>query len=417
MIRKIIAIVLVLVVLAACSSPPEAPVTPPPAEVGVCDNLNTRVSFENAALRAAVENELGITGPDITCRDMMSLHVLEHPTSGGTITSLKGLEAALNLETVRIPNEVVEDLEPLRGLKHLAQLDVSGNPIASLDPLREVTSLERLVAGDVGITSLAALGNLARLNHLDIRGNDAITDFAVLGNLTQLETVALPGKHLTSTVVSSHFPNMRNFTMVGAGPLTDLASLAPMKNQLEKVSLINTNITDMSAIFGAPELTALTVQNSPVTSIGGSFGALTELTLEKTQIENLHGFSAPELWNVTIRYNTSLADISGLFASVELTAINAERNAIDNLMGIDALVHLKSLKLDGNALTNLAPLATMHHLTRLLLFENCLDLTPISADWIIVDDLLNNRPSGATSLYLGLDNGLNIEDITQRNCL
>lgn len=238
----------------------------------------------------------------------------------------------------------------------------------------------------------------------------------MLGNLTQLETVVLPGKHLTGTVVSSHFPNMRNFTMVGAGPLTDLASLAPLKNQLERVSLINTSIADMSAIFGAPELTALTVQNSPGTSIGGSFGALTGLTLEKTQIENLHGFSAPELWNVTIRDNTSLTDISGLFASVELTAINADRNAIDNLTGINTLIKLTVLNLNGNALTDLAPLATMHHLTRLLLFDNCLDLTPNSADWIILDDLLNNRP-GTTSLYLGLDNGLNIEDITQRNCI
>lgn len=205
--------------------------------------------------------------------------------------------------------------------------------------------------------------------------------------------------------------------MVGPGPLTNLASLAPINTQLKTVSLTNTNIADVSAIFGAPALTMLAVQDSPVTSLGGSFDALTRLILEKTQIENLQGFNAPELDSVKIRDNTILTDISGLFDSVKLTAIDAVRNAIDDLAGIDALVHLKNLEFNGNALTSLAPLATMHQLTRLMLFDNCLDLTQNSADWNILDDLRTNRPSNI-SLYLGLaDSSSPIEEITQRNCL
>lgn len=192
---------------------------------------------------------------------------------------------------------------------------------------------------------------------------------------------------------------MRSFTVVGPGPLT------------------NTNIADMSAIFGASALTMLAVQDSPVTSLGGSFDALTRLIVGSTQIENLQGFNAAELESVAIRDNTILTDISGLFGSVKLTAIDADRNAIDNLTGIDVLINLRALNLIGNALTNLAPLANMHQLSRLMLFDNCLDLTQNSAAWDILDDLRTNRPTNIT-LYLGLaDSSSPIEEITQRNCL
>lgn len=404
----------------------------------MCEDLNALVSFESSALRAAVAAKLNITSPDISCGDMAALRRLDYP-SGDTISSLKGLESATNLQHLRIPNHGVKSLEPLRGLPHLETLDISGNNVTSLepisgaskltelyisntellnlDPLQGNTALQKLVAVNAGITSLTALQNLADLDHLDIRGNDAITDFSVLGHLTQLQTVMLPGKHLSNTDLLGNLSNVRSFTVVGPEPLTNLASLAPINTQLKTVSLTNTNIADVSAIFGAPALTMLAVQDSPVTSLGGSFDALTRLILEKTQIENLQGFNAPELDSVKIRDNTILTDISGLFDSVKLTAIDAVRNAIDDLAGIDALVHLKNLEFNGNALTSLAPLATMHQLTRLMLFDNCLDLTQNSADWNILDDLRTNRPSNI-SLYLGLaDSSSPIEEITQRNCL
>jgi hypothetical protein len=83
------------------------------------------VYFPDANLKAAVENELGISGPTPT--DMLSLTYLDAEYS--EIVDLTGIEYATNLTTLDLHHNQISDISPLSGLTNLDFLWLDGNPL------------------------------------------------------------------------------------------------------------------------------------------------------------------------------------------------------------------------------------------------------------------------------------------------
>jgi hypothetical protein len=136
------------------------------------------VVFGDAALKAAVEAELGIQNPDED--DMLRLVMLD--ASGLGITDLGGLESALNLKSLVLRN----------------------NGLADISLLTDLVKLERLDLGQNSITAVSPLEGMANLWDLWLDSNEEINDLSSLAGLNKLAVVMLCQTQLdtsTETVV------------------------------------------------------------------------------------------------------------------------------------------------------------------------------------------------------------------------
>ena len=130
------------------------------------------------------------------------------------ITSLKGLEHAVNLQTLVAYDNQIQDLRPLANLKEIHYLNLGVNQISDLSPL-------------AGLVSLEVLG---------LSGNQ-IRDLSPLAGLTNLEDLSLD-----------------------SNPISDLSPLAGLAS-LKKLSLNSDQITDLSPLAGLANLEDLRVRN------------------------------------------------------------------------------------------------------------------------------------------------------------
>ncbi len=125
------------------------------------------VPFSDAALKAAVEDELWIWDPTPT--DMLSLTSLSAASDG--IAHLEGLEYAVNLQTLVLRWNRISDISALAALTNLQYLDIHDNRISDLSALSGLGELRTLILRFNRIKDISALASLTFLECLDLRGN------------------------------------------------------------------------------------------------------------------------------------------------------------------------------------------------------------------------------------------------------
>lgn len=113
--------------------------------------------------------------------------------------SLKGIEYATNLEKLKVNENEISDLTPLKDLKNLKYLEIQRNRIVDVSPLANLKNLEFLKLYNNLIENVEPLKDLTNLTGLDLHNNvkvkkegekrinyDGITDISSLKNLTKL---------------------------------------------------------------------------------------------------------------------------------------------------------------------------------------------------------------------------------------
>jgi len=102
------------------------------------------VHFADAALKAAVEEELGVTDPNSS--DMLRLGGLSAPER--RIGSIVGLEHATNLRYLYLVYNRIGDISPLAGLMTLQGLHLEHNQIRNISALSGLGNLNSLTLWD-----------------------------------------------------------------------------------------------------------------------------------------------------------------------------------------------------------------------------------------------------------------------------
>ena len=208
---------------------------------------NDIVEFAEINLKTAVENQLGITDPNIS--DMQNLTYLNAESSG--ITDLTGLEYAVKLKTLELRNNTIEDLSPLSPLASLTSLELSDNNMSDLSSISTLTSLTHLMLdSNVTISDLGPLSTLAALKHLNLTHN-SISDVSPLSSLSALESLVMRYNDLSDSsglstlplsLVTIHFDvnNISDVTVFSR--LTSLKSLGLKFNNVSDISSLTTMI-------------------------------------------------------------------------------------------------------------------------------------------------------------------------------
>lgn len=96
--------------------------------------------------------------------------------------------AGLRLTGLQLGNTQVRDLEPLRAMTTLVDLDLHGTKVEDFTPLSLLRQLEGLGLGRTSIRDLAPLRGLARLERLDLQ-NTRVEDLTPLLGLSRLRSL------------------------------------------------------------------------------------------------------------------------------------------------------------------------------------------------------------------------------------
>ena len=142
------------------------------------------VTIPDAALRRQVEIwSRQSAGDTITQLEMANMSTLAGENLG--ISSLSGLEYALNLRLLHLGGNSITDISELYGLLSLGNLSLDRNSIFDISPLSRLTSLTWLTLTENNISDLSALTNLTALRYLYLWQN-RITNISHLSGLTEL---------------------------------------------------------------------------------------------------------------------------------------------------------------------------------------------------------------------------------------
>ena len=144
-------------------------------------------------LRQAIRQQLEIdTNTALTKADMLQLVVLDTAKLQITekISDLTGLEYAINLEVLLLPQNRIRDIRPLASLTKLTFLDLGGNAISDISPLAGLVNLEVLGLWGNQIVNVSPLAELVNLKDLSLNNNQ-VEDFSPLAKLVNLEELAI----------------------------------------------------------------------------------------------------------------------------------------------------------------------------------------------------------------------------------
>ena len=277
------------------------------------------VNIPDANLRAAIETALGkAPNASITKAEIATLQHLE--AENVDIRNLKGLEAATNLEEVRLNHNLISDLSPLAGLLRLRTIRVGDNTISDLSPLAELISLEVLDLWENLISDLSPLSGLINLRSINISDN-VVVDLSPLSGLIRLDRIRISRNPigdlapLTGLISLTHFhswgtpilnlsalvklPKLRVIDICG-GELSDLSPLAGLTH-LKELYLAGNGISDLSPLASLTGLTRIGLDNNQISDVSplASLSSLTWIDLADNEILDFSPLKVfPE--NVTI---------------------------------------------------------------------------------------------------------------------
>ena len=372
------------------------------------DNLAT-------AVRNALNSRHGFNlqaGDSVFPEDMALLTTFDasNPVAGEEITTLTGLETAINLTS----------------------LDLSGNSISSVTPLAKLVLLETLDLSENSISSISSLAKLMALTNLNLSMNN-ISSLTSLAKLTALTDLNLSDNNISSLTSLSDLSNLEVLNLSNNVRIKDVLPLAVLNN-LQTLNLSgNTAITNSVVLYRLRQLsppTTITLPPGPDFEIPTTAdlvtftnAALETAVRSKLKLAKGHPISTTKITELTSLIATSkeIADLTGLEGATALTTLDlGQNNEISDLGPLQNLTALTSLDLADNKIVNLSLLSSLTALTTLNLSGN--QITSVSNLPSLTSlerlDLRNNKVGDVTSLstmthlkYLYLRNNATLTNI------
>lgn len=141
------------------------------------------VKIEDPVLEKAIRDELKLeASAPLDAKALEKLTSL-YPKGKEKIKSLKGLNKAIKLKELYLPNQEITDISPLSSLYNLTFLSLSGNRIQNVCPtLPTIYQLKTLLISDNQIEDVSCLSHLSELTDL-LASNNRITNIAPLAKL------------------------------------------------------------------------------------------------------------------------------------------------------------------------------------------------------------------------------------------
>ena len=342
---------------------------PRPLALGAeVNDSETIVDIPDAALRKAFEEALGKgSGEPITRGEM------EKPTviAVNGVARLDGIEYAVNLNHLLVPDGAVSDLAPLADLTALTGLSLNRNEIADVSALGALESLTWLDLSSNEIADVSALGALESLTWLYLSGNE-IADVSALGALESLAELYLSGNEIADVSALGALESLTWLNLAG-NEIADVSVLGALES-LAELYLSGNAISDVSALGALESLTGLNLWGNEIADVSalGALESLTWLNLAGNEIADVSALRALESLTSLHLAGNEIADVSALGALESLAELYLSGNAISDVSALGALESLTQLYLSGNAISDVSALGALESLAELNLQNNAI---------------------------------------------
>ncbi len=241
-------------------------------------------TFLDANLEAAVRKALNRPAGKLTPEVLATVTELNASNKG--ISSLQGLEACTNLQSLHLSLNRVRNLSPLQSLPHLQNLDLSDNRIGSVQPLAGLVELEYLLLEGNDIHDIRWLSQFHKLRMLHLNENP-IGDISALKELRDLHELMLTNCRVTSLAPLATLDRLRTLVLA-ENPIEDIAPLSKLV-QLKSLNLCSTKLNELEKLSKLVGLTSLIVENNSIRDVAPIAGLpnLTQLLCSENQITDL----------------------------------------------------------------------------------------------------------------------------------
>ena len=323
-----------------------------------------------------------------------------------SVSDISALAGLTNLTHLGLVGNNISDVSVLTGLTNLESLWLDGNPIADISPLAGLTQLTRLGLDNTSISDISALAGLTNLTWMRMERNN-ISDLSPLVANTGLgegDEVHVRGNPLNRASIKTHVPALegRGVMVEFDDVVAELVDIpdpnlrAAIERNLGKASgaiittvdmatllhleARNANISDLTGLEAATNLTFLILDTNAITDISAVSGLtnLESLNLRNNSISDLSAVSGlTNLESLNLR-NNSISDLSAVSGLTNLESLNLRNNSISDLSAVSGLTNLTWLNLRNNSISDLSAVSGLTSLTFLILDNNNVsDLSPL----------------------------------------
>lgn len=256
-----------------------------------------KVLIPDPAVESTIRDILGIpAGQSTTAADLLGLTVLDISNQG--VTSLEGLQFAVNLTQLTADGNEIADLSPIANLGRLRTLYLSDNAVSDLTPLLRLRNLKTLYLENNRVSDLSALENID-LYDLSLGANE-IADLSPLANAVHMQRLNLHGNRISDISALQSMP-LISWLSLNANQITDLAPLS-------RLTALETLLISHNAVY----------DSSPIATNTG----LTQLDLSSNYITDISPLSSlTRLESLDLSANTRLSDLSATAALQNLRTL------------------------------------------------------------------------------------------------
>jgi Leucine-rich repeat (LRR) protein len=159
--------------------------------------------------------------------------------------TIRGTQYATDLVRLSLINEYLtcEDIEPLRHMTNLRELNLMSNQIVDISPLSNLANLRNLVLLNNQISDLSPLSGLTELEELDL-GENEISDISALSVITNLRRLLLYRNHIDDITPLGELINLRHLEL-SRNKVSDITPLNVLP-MLGILTLVENLITDFN---------------------------------------------------------------------------------------------------------------------------------------------------------------------------
>lgn len=305
------------------------------------------VVLQDSALDAYVRELLFLSPTQkLMSNDLWEITALAVPAE---VRTLDDLHYFIGLETLSIPTLCGSDLSFLAQMPALHSLSLSGCTATTdiLETVSDCTGLTQLDLSDCGLTSIAPLGELKKLEVLNLSEN-------FISNLTPLNScTALRELNLRDNAVTDPAQLAKNTALtildLSSNALDDCSGLKGCVN-LQELYLNNNSLEDIPCISAMQKLRILEASKNKLLRVDslGSCTKLERLDLSDNVLETIAGLeNLTKLVYLNINYN-DVKEIPDMPDDCCLQQIYAAHNFLEDLEGLKDLLQLNYVDVDYN---------------------------------------------------------------------
>ena len=185
--------------------------------------------------------------------------------SENSVRNLSPLSSLFRLQELNLSQNAVTDLTQLGNLAHLTKLDVSYNALNSIAPIAPCSKLTWLNASHNALTSVSAVENLTGLTYLNLSKNN-LTDVRTISGCTELQELYLANNSITDISSFKTLTKLVDFDF-SYNAVTELPQWPVDDCALRSINGSYNEITSLKPLSGIDSLNFVTMDYNKITSV------------------------------------------------------------------------------------------------------------------------------------------------------